>query len=151
MTRIRTSPASAQSGDAAGDDRIEERPAPGLRWDLVLVWFMRALALLWIGKGITSWAVILGVGDPLSPFEGRSTGFQATIVYFAVIDLVAAVGLWLTSTWGGVLWLLAVMSHLILTFFFPRTMAGGIMVVSVFAVLIAAYLLISWFAAREGE
>jgi hypothetical protein len=41
------------------------------------------------------------------------------VIYFAVIDQVAAVGLWLTSVWGGVMWLLAIMSHLILGFFFP--------------------------------
>ena len=49
----------------------------------------------------------LGAERPLR--DGR--GYQATIIYFAVIDLMAAVGLWMASTWGGVLWLLAVMSH----------------------------------------
>ena len=31
---------------------------------------------------------------------------QATIVFFAAVDLLAAVGLWLAAPWGGVLWLL---------------------------------------------
>ena len=81
-------------------DRIEERPeTAGLRWTLVLTVFMRLLALLWIVKGLTSWAAILGVW-PTAGFEGRSMGIQATIIYFAVIDFVAAVGLWMASTWG---------------------------------------------------
>ena len=120
MTEIRSG--SASSPDVAQpsrDERLEERSASGLRWDLILVWFMRTVALLWVAKGLASWAIILGATEAATPFEARSTGYQATIIYFAVIDLVAAVGLWLASTWGGVLWLLAVMSHLILTFFSP--------------------------------
>ena len=31
---------------------------------------------------------------------------RATIVFFAAVDLLAAVGLWLAAPWGGVLWLL---------------------------------------------
>ncbi len=135
----------------AGGDRIEERPARGVRWNLLLVWFMRLAAMAWIAKGLAAWAVILdAMGLPV-PFEARSTGFQAIAVYFAVIDLVAAVGLWLTSTWGGVLWLLAVMSHLILAFFFPAAVIGGWPVMAALSAAVAAYLVLSWLAAGEAE
>src|SRR5918993_5435725 len=75
-------------------DRIEERPAPQgfMRWSFVLTCFMRILAILWIMKGLSAWAVILGVWTPIGQFEARSTGYQATIIYFALIDLIAAVG-----------------------------------------------------------
>ena len=81
-------------------------------------------------------------------FGFRSTGYQATIIYFAVIDLVAAVGLWMASTWGGVMWLLAVMSHLIMIFF-PRIVSAGVVTMSFFGFLIASYLVVSWRAAKE--
>jgi uncharacterized membrane protein (DUF2068 family) len=71
------------------------------------------------------------------------------MIWFAVIDLVAAVGLWLNSSWGGVLWLLAVMSHLILAAFFPRIVAGGPVLVALSLALIGAYLTMSWLAAGE--
>jgi uncharacterized membrane protein (DUF2068 family) len=87
--------------------------------------------------------------DAQIPFEERSMGFQATMIYFAVIDPVAAVGLWLASAWGGVLWLLAVMSQLILTFFFPRVVTGGMLSSVLFGLLILAYLLVSWMSTRE--
>jgi hypothetical protein len=83
------------------------------------------------------------------PFEARPTGYQATVIYFAVIDLAAGVGLWLTSTWGGVLWLLAVMSHLILAVFFPFYVPGGVVLIGLFAAFIIGYLTISWLAAGE--
>ena len=120
-----------------------------MRWSAALVWFMRILALLWIAKGLGSWAVILGAGYPVPPFEARSMGHQATIIYFSVIDLVAAVGLWLTSTWGGVLWLLAVMSPLILAIFFPAIVPSNVISIAVSLTFIGLYLVISWLAANE--
>ena len=134
------------------DEQIEPSPPPrAVRWSLILVWFMRVMALLWITKGLSAWAAILGVGPATAPFEARPTGYQATVIYFAVIDLIAAVGLWLTSTWGGVLWLLAVMSHLILAVFFPFYITSGPVLIGLFATFIAGYLTISWLAAGEEQ
>ncbi|MBM6595516.1 DUF6163 family protein [Microvirga pudoricolor] len=133
-------------------DRIEEAvPSSGLRWSLILTWFMRVLAILWIMKGLSAWAVILGVWTPAGLFETRSLGYQATIVYFALIDLIAAVGLWMVSSWGGVMWLLAIMSHLILAAFFPGIVASGVSTLAFFLGLLVVYLAISWLSARETQ
>ena len=132
-----------------GDRLLANAPTRHVRWNLVLVWFMRVLALVWIAKGLVAWAAILGVGHALPPFEGRTPGYQAAMVYFAVIDLAAAIGLWLTSTWGGVLWLLAVMSHLILAVFFPRFVSNGSLVIALLIVCTMIYLTVSWLAAID--
>jgi hypothetical protein len=137
------------ASDGLEEDADERPAARAVRWNFILVWFMRMLALMWIAKGLGYWAVILGADSSPTPFEARSTGFQATTIYFAIIDLVAAVGLWLTSTWGGVLWLLAVMSHLILTVFFPHIVTGGPILIGLFVSFIVTYLLISWLAASD--
>ena len=144
---------SAQAAREYLSDRIEERPvATGImRWSFVLTWFMRVLAILWIMKGLSAWAVILGIWTPVGHFEGRSTGYQATIIYFALIDLIAAVGLWMASTWGGIMWLLAIMSHLILAAFFPGIVSGGIVTVAFFLTLMAVYLGVAWLAAQENH
>ena len=68
-----------------------------------------------------------------------------------MIDLVAAVGLWMASTWGGVLWLLAVMSHVILAVFFPRIVSAGVPLMAFFMSLILLYLTVSWLSAREEQ
>jgi hypothetical protein len=132
-------------------DRIEERPAArsAMRWSFVLTCFMRILAILWIMKGLSAWAVILGVWTPIGQFEARTMGYQATIIYFALIDLIAAVGLWMTSTWGGIMWLLAIMSHLILAAFFPTIVSSGVLILAFFLTLMAVYLAMSWLAVRE--
>jgi len=141
-------PVGSRSGPS--DAGIPQPPAHRtLRWSLILVWFMRVVALLWITKGLAAWAALLDVGATSVPFEARPPGYQATVIYFAVIDLAAGVGLWLTSTWGGVLWLLAVMSHLILAVFFPFYVPGGVVLIGLFAAFIIGYLTISWLAAGE--
>ena len=128
---------------------IDDSPldtAPLVRWQRLLVWFMRLTALAWIAKGLFAWITIMSAA---SGFDIRPLGFQATVIYFAVIDLVAAVGLWLTSPWGGVLWLLAVMSHLILGLFFPHLVEIPVWLCAIEIVLVIAYFAISWMAARE--
>jgi len=135
----------------AAADRIEERPAPAVvRWTVILIWFMRIVALVWIVKGLGAWATIVGA-LPGAAFEGRSMGFQATMIYFAVIDVVAAVGLWMASTWGGVLWLLAVMSQLILAMFFPRIVSAGPVTMGLLLTLVVFYLVVSWLSARDEQ
>jgi hypothetical protein len=135
----------------APSDRIEVRAGVGKkRWTLVMTWFMRALSILWIMKGLSAWAIILGIWTPIGHFESRSTGYQSTIVYFALIDLIAAVGLWMAATWGGVMWLLAVLSHLILAAFFPGIVSSGVITMAAFLTLVAVYLAVSWLAARGG-
>jgi fatty acid desaturase len=144
------SPQDADASEVSDEEGLEEHPATrAIRWNFILVWFMRMLALMWIAKGLGYWAVILGADTAPTSFEARTTGFQATTIYFAIIDLVAAVGLWLTSTWGGVLWLLAVMSHLILAVFFPHVVTGGPVLIGLFLSFIVAYLVISWLAASD--
>ena len=135
-----------------GGDTGEAEGKQANRWRLVLVWFLRLLSAFWLAKGLTAWMVIFGLpGNPQPPFENRLLSYQAIIVYFAVIDLVAAVGLWLTSTWGGVLWLLAAISQMLLGFLFPRFVPMTAWLVGLYIGLIAVYFLATWAAENEAE
>lgn len=142
----RTAPDLAPLRD---DYLLEPNARVALRWNLVLVWFMRVAALLWIAKGLLAWTAIIGLTSGVVPFETGPTGYRAILIYFAVIDIVAGVGLWLTSAWGGVLWLLAVMSHMILAVFFPRFVSNSAAIVGLFILAIMMYLTISWLAAID--
>lgn len=145
----RTEGAAPRIREGSGGQLQAAAPPAAIPWDKYLVWFMRALALLWIVKGLAAWAVILGAGQPAPSFEARPTGFQATTVYFAVIDPIAGVGLWLTSTWGGVVWLLAVVSYLILAVLFPALLPLNPVAGLAFLLLMIGYLVLSWLGARE--
>ncbi|MDP4004420.1 DUF6163 family protein [Methylobacterium sp. NEAU K] len=140
-----------RSGDGP-TDRIERPsgPAPGT-WDTVLVWFMRLTALVWLIKSILAWATILDVVPGARPFAAEPFGRQAAIIYFAVVDASAAIGLWLTSAWGGVIWLLAVTSAMTLAVLTPQLvpMPASLLVFGV--IVVTLYFLLSWLAAQEAR
>lgn len=89
-----------------------EMKSEGVRWDLVMVIFMRLIATVWMFKGIGFWMLVLGLGDlPLS--EERRLR-QAFIVGFSILDCSAAVGLWLLSPWGKSIWLFVAVLEIVL-------------------------------------
>lgn len=131
-------------------DRIERSPrVPQTGWDMVLVWFMRLTAVFWLVKGISTWASILDINPGTRPFEAEPLGRQTVIVYFAVIDFMAAIGLWLTSAWGGVVWLLAATSAVTLAILTPHLLPMSLPFISVHAGIIVIYFGLSWAAAQE--
>ena len=116
-------------------------------WDRALVWFMRLTALAWMLKGLARWALILGIGGP--SFATMESGARAATIAFAVIDLVAAVGLWLTSAWGGVIWLLAALGEVIVAVLPAGGVDAPLATLAFDGALVLLYLVLSWLAARE--
>ena len=62
-------------------------------------------------------------------FEAHTVAWRTATVFFAVIDLVAAVGLWLAAPWGAVVWLTSVVSMAVVEVFFPQVYGGSIYIV----------------------
>lgn len=149
MLRLLQRKATEVTGSGDGALRGIRRHRSSVPWRTVLVWFARAVALLWVMKGLSAWAIILGVWDSTESFSAMPFDFQTTVVYFAVIDLIAAVGLWMVSAWGGVMWLIAVMSQLVLSAFFPRLVTNSFWISLGLVLLMAVYLLLSWISSRE--
>ena len=119
------------------------------RWGLYLVIFMRLLAASWLLQGLNHWRMILSPeGATLDALPALAAG---TIVFFAVIDLVAAVGLWLAVPWGGVLWLFAIAAQMFLIGFMPGTIEGGRLMLALDVSLVVAYFVLSWYAAQERD
>jgi hypothetical protein len=130
-------------------DQVRERPQVG-GWTLALVWYLRIIAAISMAKGLYHWSEVISGGEgPGAAFESSSVAWQAATIFFAVIDLVAAVGLWLAAAWGGVVWLTAAISMAAVDLFFPKIFgAGGIIVVAEI-VAIMIYVGIAVMAARE--
>jgi hypothetical protein len=139
----------------AGEIRIIERaPLPAmrmvgatttdaptaLRWTMMLVWFMRTMAVVWIAKGLFAWTIVLGINHAVADFRELPVVAQALIGFFAVADLMAAVGLWLAAPWGGVLWLSTLGAGASMT---------GIVGVVLDSLLIVIYFALNWLAANE--
>jgi hypothetical protein len=120
------------------------------RWTAWFMLFLRTMAGVSLVKGLYHWAMVIGIGHgPFSAFETSSTAWQAATMYFAVIDLVAAVGLWLAAAWGGVVWLTATISMAAIELLFPQVYGGRILVVLVDVAMLVAYFSLAVAAARE--
>ena len=102
--------------------------------------FLRVMAVLSMAKGLYHWAIVCGISGPPDGFEYQPMPWQTATVFFAVIDLVAAVGLWLAAAWGAVVWLTACVSMAAVEVFFPQVYGGRLVVVAVEGVLLFAYL-----------
>src|ERR1044072_1987954 len=96
-------------------------------WARRLILFLRVMAASAMLKGIYHWSLVLGVGAGAgSTFENAGMAWQAATIFFAVIDLVAAVGLWLAAAWGGVVWLTSAISMAAIELFFPLVYGGRV-------------------------
>jgi len=148
LSKVRGAPRRSVPENAA--DRIERRaPRPETRWDVVLVWLMRVVAVVWMVKGLSAWAEILGARPNAAPFETAPIGRQAVIVYFGVMNLLAAVGLWLATAWGGVVWLLAATSAIVLALLTPQLLPMSLPSLAFDGMIILVYFTVSWLASRE--
>jgi hypothetical protein len=124
-------------------------PSVGL-WTRRLVLFLRVMAGIAMLKGLYHWSRVCGIGVADSDaFAVHSVAWQTATVFFAVIDLVAAVGLWLAAAWGAVIWLTAVASMLAVEIFFPQVFDSGMLTGVVEAALLAVYLWLALKAAQE--
>jgi hypothetical protein len=137
--------APARARDIMADDREQRRR----RWTRLLIFYLRCLAVLCFSRGLIDWSIILGFSGSDDAFLLMPLGGQASLILLAVLNCVAAVGLWLTSAWGAVLWLIVTLCEI----FLPMTLAEGSRVVGpaeyVLLGLAAGYVLLTWLSARE--
>jgi hypothetical protein len=130
--------------------QADEAEVDGKRWSHRLVLFLRVMAGLSLFKGLYHWAIICGIGAPSpSGFDAYPTPYQVATVFFAIIDPVAGVGLWLAAPWGAVVWLTSVISMAAVEMLFPQIYGGNVWVSAMEILLLAVYLALALMAARE--
>ncbi|MGI8526806.1 MAG: DUF6163 family protein [Pseudolabrys sp.] len=143
---------SALANQARGLDPVhsEAGSRAEMRWTGRLVVFLRLMAAVSMLKGLYHWAQVCGIWvAPDDVFEAHSVAWQAATIFFAVLDLVAAVGLWLAAAWGAVIWLTSVASMITVDVFFPQVFGGGFSIDMIGAALLTIYLWLALKSARE--
>src|SRR5260370_27759943 len=91
---------NAMSVGAISSERIE---SDDNAWTRRLVFFLRIMAVISVVQGLYHWAQVTGfIGGEGDAFENQPMAWQTATVYFPLIELVAAVGLWLATPWGAV-------------------------------------------------
>jgi hypothetical protein len=120
------------------------------RLDVALDYYLIALSVLMMLLGLREWAVILGIipGVP-GPFEAMDAHWKIATMYLSVIDLVAAVGLWMRAAWGKVVWLLAALSGIALHTVFIPTFGSDLPIVLLHVLTIAAFVVLTFLGRRD--
>ena len=132
------------------EDALETSKPRSTPWTRRLILFLRIMAFVSMAKGLFHWSLVLGVGDGSgSSFENAAMPWQAATIFFAVIDLVAAVGLWLAAAWGGVVWLTAAISMAAIELFFPQVFGGRVWIAVLEFLGIFIYIALALMAGRE--
>ena len=160
MSEVRNSSARARTDEsgkqpARPSDMLEPVRAGKVAgtvssWTDYLVLFLRIMAGVSMLKGLYHWAELCGIGvPPDQAFELRTVAWQSATVFFAVLDIVAAVGLWLAAAWGSVVWLTSVVSMAAVEVFFPNIFGGSMVIVLGEAALLCIYLYLAIVSARE--
>ena len=127
-------------------DYWKNRPA----WSVALIWYLRAMAVLLIGGGLIHWARIIGI----VPWRGfwfwdMPIEWQAATVFFAVLDLVAAIGLWLAVSWGTVMWLTRALTQVVMHTAFSDVFGRRPYEIGFYLTTIAIYLVLLYLSDRE--
>ena len=122
------------------------------RLGFALVIFMRVTAAVWIVQGLLQWGAVLVSGpDGASSFSALAGPAMVAAVFFAVVDFVASIGLWLAAPWGGVIWLVAVGAQLLVLVVMPGFFEHPILVGFIDLGLMAGYLVLVWLSAQVGD
>jgi len=124
-----------------GPDSVETGP-----WQKRLVLFQRIAGGFMILKGLMHWAVLFSGAH----FEAMAAEARAATVFFAVIDLIAAVALWLGSPWGAAVWLMAVLAQVIAAFVFVG-MSDLAMMLTIAELVLVVFFMVLRFKAHLEE
>ena len=119
------------------------------RWGFLLVVFMRIVSVLWLILGLSRWSEILL--PAVSIFDSMRGERASAVIFFALSDLLAAIGLWLATPWGGVLWLVVVAAEGFLTLISPEIFNMPRVTLAIDVVLVITYFVLTWHAARERD
>ena len=119
------------------------------RWSTLLLWFLRTMAVVWLAKGLLNWSILLGVSPHLPQLATLPRAMQAIAIFLSIVQPMAAVGLWLATGWGGVLFLATcvVETSALALGVAPHATRGLIGVVD--CALAAAYVFLVWRARGE--
>lgn len=127
-------------------------PEQDSRFGRLLVLFMRIVAALWLCEGLMEWSsVVVTNVDGRSGLAALSTPAVAAVIFFAVINPIAAVGLWLATPWGGVIWLVTAGAQVFVLVLMPGFFDHPLITALSNIVLVSAYLALTWLVASGPD
>jgi len=106
--------------------------------------YLRAVALLLLAAGLARAALILGITSDGQDFSTLAPAWRAGATTLILVDLFAAVGLWIGAAWGPVMWAVALAIEVAMYTLFADLFGSYPLRVAAHGVLFAAFLVLSF-------
>ena len=121
-------------------EKSQPNPWNRERLEWVTAVYGRVLSGIMMLMGLREWAVILGLTvGRFENFEAMPTPWKIMTMHFAVIDLVAAVGLWQRMQWGIVVWIYAAVLQILLNTVFAGTFGTDPLIIGFYGITLVVY------------
>jgi hypothetical protein len=110
----------------------------------VLLWYLRALAVFYLVSGLGHWAFLVGATG--AGFDQAETHVQVATIYFALVEVIAAVGLWAGAAWGVAAWLFAAAAESVMHGAYPDLFGVAWGTVAFHLASILIYIGLAWWS-----
>ncbi len=134
------------------NDVMAPAAPPRTRAEVLLDLYAVALSVVMLLFGLRQWAIIVGaIPGPGGPFDQMSTAWAAVTIHMAVVNLVAAGGLWLKVAGGKVLWIYSALFEIALHTVFIGTFGPNLPVVIFHFVTLVVFIALTIAAHRQTQ
>jgi hypothetical protein len=127
-------------------------PVPSLA-ETGFAWFLRLIAGYCLLFGVLYWIRLIGLHDgTLWRFDLMPIHWQVASVILAVFFPFAAIGLWMLSSWGPVIWFICAATETIMYLGFPELFGERWVIIAshlLVALLYLAFRLVIFFQTRQ--
>ncbi len=94
-------------------------------------WFQRIIAGYCLLFGVLYWIRLIGLHEgPLWRFDLMPPYWQVASVVLAAFFPFAAIGLWMLSSWGPVIWFICALTETIMYFGFPELFGHRVIILA---------------------
>jgi hypothetical protein len=110
--------------------------------EILFVIFLRLIAIASLWFGLQYWGMLVGYSlHGMARFDLLNLPWKVVAASLAVLFPVASLGLWLTVSWGAVLWAIAAVIQILMYLVWPQTFGHNTIVPLLHALVAALYLI----------
>ena len=112
--------------------------------------FLRVLSIFLFCSGILNWSYLIEI----IPYNGiifseLAVNWKTLIIFLVIVDISAAVGLWLQATWGAVIWIFRTILLVFWSEVIDSTFDLSVLTLTIYVVTITIYFTLRYFANVE--
>lgn len=121
-------------------DRIDSKALRPILAEIGLVWFLRAVAIYCLLAGVLYWIRLIGFypGDDWR-FDTMPLYWRIAAPSLAVLFPFAGIGLWMTASWGAVVWFLCASSEFVMYYKYSNLFGWNPAVIAVHVTVVVVY------------